>query len=177
MLSHISRVPAVTALVGALVVAAPPAATSAEQGGGWTPYRQPDIAYAADERCEFAVRGEVLRDREEYKDVAHWPDGTVRSQLWRGALVIRWSNLDTGASVVRDQSARALADYRADGSLEQLTSLRGAFGAGLPEGSHPGKGAYVVSGRWSSVVQAEDGTRSITLGPRGELENLCETLG
>ena len=175
MLSRITRLVALAAFSGALVVAAPTGANA--EGSGWTPYEQPDIDYAAGARCDFAVHGDVVRDKEEFKDVAHWPDGTVRSQLWRGALVIRWTNLDTGESVLRDQSARALAEYRADGSIEQMTSLRGAFGAGLPEGSHPGKGAYVVSGRWSSVVFAEDGTRSIVLGPKGKLENLCETLG
>ena len=146
-------------------------------GSGWTPYQQPDIHYSAGQRCEFPVEGKVVLDQEEYRDVSHWPGGQVRTQLWRGALVIRWTNLESGESVRRDQSADAIAEYASDGSLESLTSLRGSFGAGIPEGGHPGKGAYVVGGRWSSVVFEDDGTRTIVLGPRGILENLCETLG
>jgi hypothetical protein len=177
---------AAAVLVGAVLVAshagahvAPRTGTDSDQpdGSGWTPYQQPDIHYSAGQRCEFPVEGKVVLDQEEYRDVSHWPGGQVRTQLWRGALVIRWTNLESGESVRRDQSADAIAEYASDGSLESLTSLRGSFGAGIPEGGHPGKGAYVVGGRWSSVVFEDDGTRTIVLGPRGTLENLCETLG
>ncbi len=104
---------------------------------GWTPYEQPDIDYAAGFRCEFAMHGEVLKDHEEFKDVAFWPDGSVRTQLWRGALVIRWSNVETGESVVRDQSAKAVAEYGSDGALDKMTSMGGAFSAGVPRGRLP----------------------------------------
>ena len=179
MLSRITRLTALAALSAALVAAAPSAANAEKekQGSGWIPYEQPDIDYAAGFRCEFAMHGEVLRDEEEYKDVALWSDGSVRTQLWRGALVIRWTNVDTGESVVRDQSARAVAEYGSDGALDSMTSMRGSFGAGLGEGGDPGKGAYIVSGRWSGIVLEDDGTRAIVLGPNGTLENLCETLG
>jgi hypothetical protein len=151
-------------------------ATDHPGASGWTPYHQSDIHYEAGRRCDFPLEGKVVLDREEYRDVSHWGNGQVRTQEWRGALVIRWTNLDSGESVRRDQSARAFVEYAEDGAMESLTSLRGAFGAGLPEGSHPGKGAYVVDGRWSSVILEDDGTRTIALGPRGTLENLCETL-
>ncbi len=85
MISLITRIAALADLAGALVVAAPSGAGAKGQGSGWTPYEQPDIDYAAGFRCEFAMHGEVLKDHEEFKDVAFWPDGTVRTQLWRGA--------------------------------------------------------------------------------------------
>ena len=187
MLSRIIRYTALTALAGALVATAPAVAepdaqkqgqgSSSGGGSGWTPFEQPDIDYAAGFRCEFAVHGEVLRDREEFKDVAFWPDGTVRTQLWRGTLVLRWSNVGTGESVVRDQSASAVAEYGSDGALDKMTSTGGAFSAGVREGGWPGKGVYVIDGKWTSIVIEDDGNSAITLGPRGTLENLCETLG
>ena len=178
MISRITRIAALAALAGALVVTAPSGAAEANgQGSSWTPYEQPDIDYAAGFRCEFAMHGEVLKDHEEFKDVAFWPDGTVRTQLWRGALVIRWSNVETGESVVRDQSAKAVAEYGSDGALDKMTSMGGAFSAGVPEGGSPSKGVFIIDGKWSSIVIEDDGNRAITLGPRGTLENLCETLG
>jgi hypothetical protein len=181
MLSRITRLAALAALSGALVVATPAGADAEKktekQGSGWIPYQQEDVHYDAGFRCEFAVDGTVLRDREEYKDVAHWPNGQVHTQLWRGALVMRWTNAATGESVVRDQSASGIMVYNSDGSFESLTSTGGAFSAGLPEGSPQGKGVYVIDGRWSAVVTDSDGTRAIVLGPRGSMENLCETLG
>ena len=187
MTSRITRLAAATLLSGALMAAAPLTAGAGtdteadadaqQRGSGWTPYEQPDIDYAAGFRCEFAMHGEVLKDHEEFKDVAFWPDGTVRTQLWRGALVIRWSNVETGESVVRDQSAKAVAEYGSDGGLDKMTSMGGAFSAGLPEGGSPEKGVFIVDGKWSSIVIEDDGNRAITLGPRGSLENLCDTLG
>ncbi len=47
----------------------------------------------------------------------------------------------------------------------------------MPEGGSPSKGVFIIDGKWSSIVIEDDGTRAITLGPRGTLENLCETLG
>ncbi len=91
--------------------------------------------------------------------------------------MIRWSNVETGESVVRDQSAKAVAEYGSDGALDKMTSMGGAFSAGVPEGGSPSKGVFIIDGKWSSIVIEDDGTRAITLGPRGTLENLCETLG
>ena len=74
MLSRIIRLAALAAASAALV--AIPSGANAGQGSGWTPYEQPDIDYAAGFRCEFAMHGEVLKDHEEFKDVAFWPDGS-----------------------------------------------------------------------------------------------------
>ena len=177
MFSRIASIAAVLAATGALVGAAPSNAVAGEKHNGWIPYQQEDVHYDAGFRCEFAVDGTVLRDREEYKDVSHWPNGQVQTQLWRGALVMRWTNAATGESVVRDQSASGIMVYNSDGSFESLTSTGGAFSAGLPEGSPQGKGVYIIDGRWSAVVTDSDGTRAIVLGTRGSMENLCETLG
>ncbi|MGI8644835.1 MAG: hypothetical protein ACR2JD_00695, partial [Nocardioides sp.] len=145
--------------------------------GGWKPYRTEDVKYKPGERCDFALKAHVLRDREEYRDVALWDNGNVRTQEFRGALIMQWKNLETGVAVRRNQSGRAFFEYHRNGDLEELAAMTGHFSAGLPEGSTPGRGAYYVGGRWSSVVFAKDDTRTIMLGPDGTIENLCDTLG
>ncbi len=150
----------------------------ADRSGGddrWVPYHQDDIAYAAGERCSFAVKGTVTRDREEYRNVAFWPDGAVHLQLFRGPLVIRWTNRQTHESVTRNQSGRALVQYDRDGALRRLIARSGHFGAGMPAGSRPGKGVYYIGGRWSTLVLGQD-HNVLTLGPGGSAENLCATL-
>lgn len=172
---------AVSLLALAGVVAATPGGASADAAdegrSHWIPYEQADIAYDAGERCAFAVTGTVRQDEEEYRNVGFWSDGTVRTQVFRGALIIRWRNEEAGTSVRRDQSGRAFVEYRRDGEFRSLTALSGHFSAQMPAGSEPGKGIYYIGGRWSTVEDRPDGTRTLVLGPRGTVENLCQTLG
>ncbi len=146
-------------------------------GSPWTPYRTEEVVVpAARSTCGFDTRITPLRDEEEYRTTSTWPDGTPRTQLFRGALVERYTNLSTGASVVRDLSATAVFAYRPDGSPESLTSLHGAFGTTMPPGSRPDTGLYVLGGRGTRVVFETDGTRTFTLGRHGTAEDVCEAI-
>lgn len=146
-------------------------------GSPWTPYRSSDVTVtAARSTCAFDVRISVVEDDEEYRTTATYPDGTPREQLFRGTLVERYTNLSTGASVVRDLSATAVFAYNPDGSPASLTSLKGPFGATLPAGSTPATGLFVLSGKGTRVTFAADGTRSFTLGRHGSAENVCDAL-
>jgi len=175
--------PLAAALLGA-ALAAPAGATPSTgpghdhgHGSPWTPYRTEEVVVpAARSTCGFDVRITSLRDEEEYRTTSTWPDGTPRTQLFRGALVERYTNLATGASVVRDLSARAVFAYRPDGSPESLTSLHGAFGTTMPPGSTPDTGLYVLGGRGTRVVFEADGSRTFTLGRHGTAEDVCDTL-
>ncbi len=161
------------AVLAAAALAAP--AGTAEAASSWMPYHQEDIAYAAGDPCPFPVAGTVLEDREEYRETS-WPDGSVKTQLFRGALVIEWTNTETGESVVRDQSGKGLFRYSDDGDPESLTAQNGHFGARLPAGSSPSQGLFYVGGKDTQVTFNADGTRTLTLGPHGTSENLCDTL-
>ena len=161
--------------VTALAASPPAVAAAGGDGDGWIPYHQEDIAYAAGEACDFPVTSTVLEDREVYRET-YWPDGSVRTQTFRGTLVILWTNTATGESVVRDQSGKATFEYADDGTLLSLTAQNGHFSARLPAGSTPGQGLFYVGGRDTSVTFNADGTRTLTLGPHGTSEDLCETL-
>ncbi len=137
-------------------------------GSPWTPYRTAEVVVAADRStCGFDVRITPLRDGEEYRTTSTWPDGTPRTQLFRGTLVERYTNLTSGESVVRDLSATAVFAYRADGTPESLTSVHGAFGTTMPPGSTPDTGLYVLGGHGTSVTFEPDGSRTFTLGHHG----------
>jgi hypothetical protein len=142
----------------------------------WHRYHQDDIDYKRGDVCGFAVHGQVLRDKEFYRNVNFWPNGKARTQLYRGPLVFRWTNTTTGTSVRRDQSGRAYVEYLRNGDFASLNALTGHFGAGLHAGSTPGRGLFLVGGRWSSLVINADGTSDLTLGPDGTAENLCRAL-
>ncbi len=172
--STISGVLLTAALLSASVA---PASAADDPDTGWHKYRSEDVSYVAGERCAFPVTGVVTRDGEQYRDVSLWPDGQVRTELFKGPLFIRWTNTDTGASVLLDQSGRAELSYDSAGNLESLMALTGHFTSGMPAGSKPFAGIAYVGGRYSSVVFGDDGTRTITLGPRGTIQNVCDLIG
>ncbi len=170
-----TRLARAASLALAATALATPAAVAASGTSGWMPYHQEDIAYAAGDPCDFAVTGTVLKDREEYRET-YYPDGAVKTQTFRGALVIEWTNTETGESVVRDQSGKGVFAYAQDGSPQSLTAQTGHFSARLPEGSSPERGLFYLGGKDTSVAFNADGTRTVTLGPKGTAENLCDTL-
>jgi hypothetical protein len=143
----------------------------------WVRYHQADIHYPAGEVCRFPVFEHVTRDREFVKVVARYGNGKPRLELFRGPLLVKITNTRTGTSIRRNLSGRGVEVLARNGSFESLTALHGHFGAGLPKGSHPHRGLYRVSGRWSSVSVDSDGTLSLVLGrPHGRATNLCPLL-
>jgi hypothetical protein len=171
-----------TALVGVLVAGSASSASTSEGSGPskshppWIPYQQADLTYPAGTYCEFEVFSEVLHDREYYKNVSTHADGTPRTQLWKGPLILRITNTETGASVDRNASGRAIMQYGPGESFESLTIQSGHFLGGARAGSEPAQGIYYMSGRWSSMSRNDDGSSTFFLGPRGSAENLCDTL-
>lgn len=162
--------------LAATAVAVPQAVATSP--GPWIPYDQPDVTIAAGTGCDFEVFQKVLRDAEYYRVVSTYPDGTPHLKQWKGPLVMRWTNTETGKSVVVDLSGRATETDRQDGSTESLTVADNGshFGARMPAGSNLPRGIYRVSGKGSSVRFNEDGTRTITLGPHGTAVNMCGAL-
>jgi hypothetical protein len=160
--------------VAAGVAAAGPAAA---QGSPWTAYHQQDVLVPAERStCAFDVQETVVEDREFFRTTRTYADGSPREQVFRGDLVMRYTNTSTGSSVVHDLGGAGLFEYRADGSPASLTSLHGPFGATLTAGSAPASGIYVVSGRGTSVTFNDDGTRTLVLGRHSSVVDVCAEL-
>jgi hypothetical protein len=135
----------------------------------WQPFRASDFDLPAGSRCPFELKGEVLFDRERIRT------NSPTQQEVKGPLVVRYTNVGTGESVVRNLTGRALIDTFADGS-SRFTLLHGHLAVGLAATDPGGPAFLVLSGRGFTVDFAADGTRTVTPG-RGTIEDVCRTLG
>lgn len=151
--------------------AAPPGTAAAP--GGWERYPAADFTSAAGDLCAFGFSSTVLFDQVYVRTTRTFADGTPRRQEYVGPLVVRLTNLTTGAAIVRDLSGRAVATYRKDGSY--TFAISGPVAVGFRSGDSLPRGYYVLRGE--HVVRfAASGTRTI-LVDRGREENLCRALG
>src|SRR3954453_8722115 len=157
------------ALCGALLAPA-----TAPAASPWSPFRASSFSLRAGVRCTFPLSGTVLEDQERIRTTVTDPDGTVRQQQGGGRLVVRYTNGDSGASVVRNLIGNALIDYGTGGALS-ITLKGGHFSAGLAATDPGGPAFLVFTGHGHRLDVAADGTRTVTVG-HGAVENLCDTL-
>lgn len=142
----------------------------------WKRYHQKDFRVPAGQACAFTLFGKVLYDREYYRTLYRWPNGKPRSQLFRGPLVVRFSNTETHVHLIRNLSGVGIEKFNPDGSFHALVLVSGHFSATLPPGSSPRRGEFYVSGQGATVVAHADGTDTLKLGSHGRAENLCRPL-
>ncbi len=140
----------------------------------WKPYTAQDFTSLAGVYCAFDLRVASVKDDEEVRVDARYPDGSVRVYEFRGTLVSRFTNLATGKSVVRDLSGDGVETLRADGKLESFGGI-GPFSIGFHASDPYPQGYYRLDGVHLVTFDA-DGTRHMTVA-FGPEENLCKTLG
>ncbi|WP_052706679.1 hypothetical protein [Streptomyces rubellomurinus] len=162
------------ALASAVLLLAAPAA-QADDDHGWQP--QPgarEYDAPAGTVCPFHLHITALVDEEETKTVSRHPDGTPEKILWRGPLIKRYTNVDTGAQADRDQSGRATEYRRSDGSTLWVVPRNSHISARIHPGDpyHPA-GAYVFSGGAVMLVHPD---QQVEVLAQNRVENLCETL-
>ena len=173
------------AVLAALVFTGAPAAAAtagnstqtvagvATRGDGWVPWPTPPFDIAAGAVCDFAVHGVALVDEVRTKVVATYPDGSKKRELATGALIIRLTNVATGATTVVDASGSAVFTYAPDGTVTWfvvgpvLTPLR----QGL---SNFPRGLYAVDGIYR-IVFRPDGFKELTM-IHGTVHNVCGDL-
>ena len=165
---------ALTVLALGLTLGAAPALADTP----WTLYEQQDaLVTAARSTCAFDVQESVVQDAERYRTTETYPDGSPKTQVFQGTLVMSYTNTTTGATVTHDLSGTGVFEYNADGSAASLTSVHGPFGATMPAGSTPDTGIFVLAGHGTSVTFNADGTRSYDVGPSGSVIDVCAELG
>ena len=168
---QLRRVSTITAVTGIALTLIAPAAGAAGRGG-WTPYRTQPFDSAG--RCSFTVHGDIVKDEEEIRTVAAFPDGTPRIQEFRGPLVIRFTNTSNGRSAVRDVSGYGRLRTLADGGSVWFFDGGASIGVPIGNTAFPA-GSYIVHGRFRLTI-APDGTRDLP-HLHAHVENLCDTLG
>ncbi|GAA2120276.1 hypothetical protein [Streptomyces synnematoformans] len=173
------RYAAATAAALCLTAAlAAPAASAADGGGGdagWRPVTYPPVDYPAGERCDFAFRTEPVLDEVMVKTVATYPDGSPKTELYKGALLVRVTNLETGASWVADAGGRSVARYEPDGAHTYYATGPFLVGFLAGQGNLP-RGEYVVDGVCTFEF-AVDGQRTVTWVGEQKLTDVCDQIG
>ncbi len=167
------------ALIGLITGGGATAAQGSAASDGsskWIRYHQADVRVAAGQGCAFAVRAHVVYDREYYKVLSTFKDGTHQAELFRGPLIMRYKNLHTGNSVVQNLSGRGRVTYYRNGDFASITIVAGHFGTTIGPGNEQRRGLYRVGGRNSALTVRHDGHRQIALGRHGTLESICPRI-
>ncbi|MDX3233346.1 hypothetical protein [Streptomyces sp. ME19-01-6] len=162
-----------TAPASAAAHTSPPPSTSLSTGSGWEPAPQAPFDAAAGVRCDFPVHGEPVVDEVVQRVLDTYPDGTPKRVEYKGDLIVRVTNTDTGAFYDADAGGRAVVDHRADGS--ELWSVVGPVLFGFAEnGGTLARGLYIVDGVYTMDISA---TRYKTLTMlHGTADPLCARI-
>jgi hypothetical protein len=158
---------------GFVGAAASVSGTHAQAESGWTRAPQGPFKAPAGVLCPFAIGGESLKDDVVLKTVATFPDGSPSEQFFKGALIVRFTDLDTGAYVDRSLSGVSHVFYGADGSQTVDGDGPAAY-AFFPADNIP-RGIYVLKGSYEVYYAPDFSFRRLTPvdGPK---EDLCDTL-
>ena len=124
----------VTALMLAPAVARP--------ASPWQPFRSSPFDLPAGARCSFPLSGRIVEDRERIRTLSTFADGTPQRQEVAGPLIVRYTNMATGASALRNLTGDARFDHGADGS-STITLVGGHLAVGLAA-SDPGGPTFLV---------------------------------
>ena len=165
----------VAAFVASWVVGVTSEARAAEPAftvpPGWTRSPQESFTIPAGGMCAFTLQADVVEDQEITKVLQTWPDGSPRRQAYAGALVYKFTNVESGAAVTRNLSGDALVEWGQDGSAKWDYAGPVAvafFGSPLAQGLWVIDGVFVVDYSASGVQ-----TMPVHIGHE---ENLCATL-
>jgi hypothetical protein len=138
---------AALAAAAAAPATADPSATPDRSGWDglvWEPYRTQPFTSPAGQLCEFTLQAEPVADEEMVATVARFPDGSPKVEAYKGRLVVRYTNLVTGASTDKDLSGSAVVRYFKDRAYTMY--MYGPVGVGFRETDQYPKGMYVLDG-------------------------------
>ena len=145
-------------------------------GGGdpWSPVTQQAFTVPAGTYCDFAFHYEPERQNIQERIIATWPDGSPRLIEFPGQLIGTTTNLETGDSMRRSASGRAVETLSQDGAMLR-DEMYGPVGFGFRQGDGYPQGYYLFHGQHVVTFDAA-GTRTMVLD-RGVAENVCDPLG
>ncbi|MFJ8749416.1 hypothetical protein ACIREO_08785 [Streptomyces sp. NPDC102441] len=146
----------------------------ASASDGWEPAPTPPYDLPAGARCDVPVHTEPVVDEVVQRVLARRADGSPSRIAYRGDLVVRVTNTDTGAFHDADVSGSAIVDHHADGS--QKWHVIGPVLAGVGENAgNLARGLYVLDGVYTMDISAT-GYKSVHL-VHGSADDLCSRIG
>ncbi|WP_030543324.1 hypothetical protein [Streptomyces albus] len=166
--------PPATAASGPGPAPGAPAAAAVDPGAGWEPAPSAPWEVPAGARCDFPVHGEPVVDEVVRRVLETRPDGSAKRVAYKGDLVIRVTNQETGASYDADASGTAVVEYRTDGS--QFWTVLGPVLVGVGEnGGNLARGLYIVDGAYTMDI-GPTGYKTVTMAA-GTTDDLCARIG
>ncbi|MFF4758464.1 hypothetical protein [Streptomyces sp. NPDC001292] len=158
-------------LMGVQPASAAPA--GAGTGAGWDPAPSAPWDIGAGLRCDFPIHGEPVIDKVMRLVLDTYPDGTARRVVYKGDLVVRVTNTQTGAFYDADASGSAMVEHRTDGS--QFWAVHGPVLAGVGEGGgNLPRGLYIIDGVYTMDISS-GGYKSVNL-VHGTTDDLCARI-
>ncbi|MGP4045016.1 hypothetical protein [Streptomyces sp. 2A115] len=146
----------------------------ADEGKGWEPAPSTPWDVPSGSRCDFPVHGEPIIDKVVRRVLDTNSDGSAKRVAYKGDLVVRITNTDTGAYYDADASGRAIVDHRTDGS--QFWSVHGPVLVGFGEnGGALTRGLYIIDGVYALDISAT-GFKTLTMA-HATSEDLCARIG
>lgn len=171
---RLSRMISGAAVLLAAGLAVPATASAATTGGiPWQPYRTAPWTDAPGTVCSFGVSTTIVKDQEQERILASYPDGDPKLQEFRGPLVIRYTNAGTGTSVARNLSGYGWFHYGTDGSIDAFIASHIGVTVHVGNAGWPA-GEWVISGQ-SVVTVSSSGAINVRL-IHASTEDLCQTL-
>lgn len=160
------------AVTAALLTGTTPASASPVRGSadGWVPAPSSPWTMPAGARCDFAVAGEPIVNEVRKRVLATHPDGSPKSELWVGDLVIRITNTETGTHHDADASGQAVINYAVDGAQTWYVHGPALVGFATNGGTLP-RGLYIIDGLYRLEISST-GYRSLTMA-YGTTDDLC----
>jgi hypothetical protein len=160
------------ASIAALALAGAGTATAADGSyGPWQSTYQGAITAPAGVVCPFAVTAEPVREDLRFRyhyDAA----GNVDGYEATGQLIAKITNVETGASLVRNLSGPGTVTFNPDGSYDAVVA--GDFLVFFLPQDEPSNALLLFSGR--TVLHGAPSGAKTLVSHTGEVENLCETL-
>lgn len=159
-----------TLAAAALLLGAAAPASADSLHDGWVPAPSAPWDLPAGVRCDFAVHGEPIVDEVRKKVLATNADGSPKTEVYVGDLVIRVTNVETGAWFDADASGQAVIDYRADGSM--VWYVHGPVLVGVAEnGGNLPRGLYIIDGLYTLEI-SPTGYKTVTMA-YGTTDSIC----
>ena len=154
--------------------AAAGAAADRGSGSGWVPAPTAPIDLAAGVVCDFAVHIDATVDEVVTKVLQTYPDGSIRRDAFKGALILRVTNVSTGKYYDADASGSAVVDHHPDGAVTWYVVGPVLVGSHVA-GGNLSRGLYVIDGLYKLDVSS---AHVVTLTMvRGRTDDVCARIG
>jgi hypothetical protein len=168
------KVALLIATVGLFVLLSPLATASGQPTRTPVPDSNYTATFPAGVACPgFALQTEPVRNETFSTAFPAEPNGDVR-QINTGNLVERFTNLNTGKSIVVNASGQGISVFHADGSITLTGGGPSYFTDTSPANSPPGPATFLITGRF--LITVTPSGQATLVSYSGILFDICAAL-